>query len=87
MNHKIIMVASLCLLACATHTGQHHWSGMGQNDREIKCPDMGTCLMIASESCPKDFTMQVQQGTQSGLTIWAWKPSSDNQFHLLITCK
>ena len=84
MNPKYILVAAgMCLLACATS-----YVSQPLTPRQIQCPDMGTCLAAAGEYCPtRKFTMLVQDGSQSGPTVAAWRPSPDGQFHLLITCK
>ena len=83
MNRKHLVAAGATLLACATsHVSRP------QVPRQIQCPDMRTCLATAGEYCPhREFTMLVQDGSQSGPTVDTWRPSPDGQFHLLIHCK
>lgn len=75
-------IISFFILACGSNINQP------KVPRQIQCPDMGTCMMLASQYCGshQEFTMVVQQGSKSGLTVAAWQPSPDGLFHLQISC-
>jgi hypothetical protein len=79
---KVIVAVSACLVACAGNIDHP------RVPRQTQCPDMGTCLMTASEYCShRKFTMAVKDGSQSGPTVAQWRPSHDGQFHLQISCE
>lgn len=79
------LLALLVLTSCAIPTVA---GPNGLRGYTISCQPMSNCLILASEHCtgPKGFTMNVQEGTQSGPTVDAWQPSSDGYFHLFVSC-